>query len=71
MNKKYQDKHLPLYLSDGWKTRSGTVYESASFTSGWDVCKEEVLKILQQEWTGLDMSVNSCDQYYIDKIKEL
>lgn len=38
---------------------------------GWDACKEEVLKILERNWTGLDLSINSCDQYYIDEIKKL
>jgi len=41
------------------------------YEDGWNECKEEVLKILQQEWTGLDMSPNSCDSWYIDKVKEL
>jgi hypothetical protein len=37
----------------------------------WEACKQEVLKILKQDWTGLDLSINSCDDYYIDKIKML
>ena len=38
---------------------------------GYNDCKEEVLKILQQDYTGLDMSPNSCDSWYIDKVKKL
>jgi hypothetical protein len=37
---------------------------------GWEACKEEILKLLQQHWTGLDLSINSCDDYYIEKIKK-
>jgi hypothetical protein len=42
-----------------------------AYTRGWEDCKEEVLKILQQDWTGADLSINSCDQHYIDEIKKL
>ena len=41
------------------------------YEEGWKACKQEVLKILQQDYTGLDMSPNSCDSWYIDRIKEL
>ena len=42
-----------------------------AFGDGWNRCKEEVLKILKENWTGLDMSPNSCDLYYIEKIEKL
>lgn len=45
--------------------------KQSTYNDGWNDCKREVLKILQQEWTGLDMSPNSCDSWYIDKVKEL
>lgn len=31
----------------------------------------EVLKILKKEWTGLDLSINNCDEYYIREIEKL
>lgn len=40
------------------------------YDKGWEECKREVLKILEQDWTGLDMSVNACDKHYIDRIKK-
>ena len=44
-------------------------YELA-YAAGRNHCKEEVLKILEQNWQGADLSINSCDQHYVDKIKE-
>lgn len=41
------------------------------FSAGWSACQEEVLKTLKQDWTGADLSINSCDQHYIEKVKEL
>lgn len=35
------------------------------------ILKQKVLEILRQNWVGLDMSINSCDEYYIKKIEEL
>lgn len=37
----------------------------------WEGCKEEILKILKKDWIGADLSINSCDKYYIDKIEKL
>ena len=37
----------------------------------WEACKEEVLKILKEDYAGLDLSINSCDEYYIEKIEKL
>lgn len=42
-----------------------------AFKAGWEACQEEVLKILEKRWTGLDMSINSCDEHYIEKVKRL
>jgi GH24 family phage-related lysozyme (muramidase) len=39
------------------------------YNQGFKECKKKVLKILEQDWTGCDLSINSCDKYYIDKIK--
>ena len=39
--------------------------------TGFDDCKNKVLDILGQDWVGADLSVNSCDKYYIEKIKNL
>lgn len=41
------------------------------FSSGWAACKEEVLKILQQDLQNCDLSTDSCDNRYIEKVKEL
>lgn len=52
-------------------SRREKVYEQSLYHQGWKDCKREVLKILKQDWTGLDRSINSCDSWYIKKIEEL
>jgi len=42
-----------------------------AYDKGWQHCKKAVLRILKQDWTGCDLSINSCDQHYIDKIEKL
>ena len=37
---------------------------------GWNDCKKMVLKILKENWQGLDLSINSCDERYIKRIEE-
>lgn len=37
----------------------------------WNACKDEVLKILKKDWTGADLSINSCDEHYIKEIEKL
>lgn len=39
--------------------------------TGFEECKRKVLEILKKDWTGADLSINSCDEYYIEKIKDL
>lgn len=45
--------------------------EEAVAGVAWRACKEEVLKILKKDWTGLDLSINSCDNHYIEKVEKL
>jgi hypothetical protein len=66
MSKQYQENFKEWVKKD-----YDTHHAHSAWGSGWEACKKEVLKILQQSWTGLDMSPNSCDQYYIDKVKGL
>lgn len=47
------------------------VDDEAFFIGGWNSCKEKVLQILKHNWQGADLSINSCDEYYIKKIEEL
>ena len=54
-----------------FKKLAGVYTDKQAYKQGWDACKKEILKILKQDWTGADLSVNSCDQHYIDKIEEL
>jgi len=37
---------------------------------GKEYCKQEILKILKEDWTGCDLSINSCDEYYIERIEK-
>jgi len=48
-----------------------TISEREKMEESWNACKEECLKILKENWTGLDMSPNFCDKYYIEKIERL
>lgn len=41
------------------------------YEKGFEECKRRVIEILKRDWVGADMSINSCDQYYIDKVKDL
>jgi len=41
------------------------------YDKGFEECKRRVMEILKKDWIGADMSINSCDRYYIDKVKEL
>ena len=45
--------------------------ERAIAEVAWRACREEALKILKKEWTGLDLSVNRCDEWYIKQIEDL
>ena len=45
--------------------------QESLYEEGWNDCKKEILKILKKDWTGLDLSINSCDSYYIEKIEKL
>ena len=42
-----------------------------AYEKGWQDCKKAVVRLLEQNWTGADLSINSCDEHYIDKIKSL
>lgn len=44
-------------------------FDTAYFR-GWNDCKAAILEILKQNWTDCDLSINNCDQYYIDKIEK-
>lgn len=41
------------------------------YEKGFEECKRRVLEILKRDWVGADMSINSCDRHYIDKVKDL
>lgn len=45
--------------------------KQTAYERGFNDCKQKILKILQEDWYGADLSINSCDQHYINKIKEL
>jgi hypothetical protein len=42
----------------------------SAYESGWIDCKKAILEILRHNWQGADLSPNSCDQYYIDRIEK-
>jgi len=63
-------KNSPFYWRHGIpEDREHISFEI--FLVGWTECQQEALKILTSSWTGLDMSINSCDSHYIEKVKEL
>ncbi len=41
------------------------------FSSAWQACKEAVVKILEQDIQNADLSWESCDKRYIERVKEL
>lgn len=41
------------------------------FDMGFLECKKRVLKILEKDLQNLDLSTDSCDKRYIEKIKSL
>jgi hypothetical protein len=47
------------------------VDHEAYFAGGWDACKEEVLKILKQDIGNADLSWETCDERYIERVKKL
>ena len=57
-------------LGDLFLKRQEQLQESL-YGEGWNDCKRKVLEILKKDWSGLDLSVNSCDKYYIEKIEKL
>lgn len=38
---------------------------------GWESCKREIILILNKDLHNCDLSTDSCDQRYIEKIKDL
>jgi len=56
-----EQKKQPIYVDK----------DNEQYNKGFEACKRLVLKILEKDWTGLDMSINSCDEWYINQIKEL
>jgi hypothetical protein len=51
--------------------RKETKHQQSIYDEGWNDCKKEVLKILKKDWTGFDLSINSCDNHYIEKVEKL
>lgn len=45
--------------------------KGTDYDKGFNECKRKVLQILQQDLQNLDLSTDSCDSRYIEKIKEL
>lgn len=64
LRKRYSLDHLVSSKHSEYDRK--TAYER-----GFEDCRKKVLTLLQQDWTGADMSINTCDKYYIDKVKEL
>ena len=42
-----------------------------SFMAGWEACKQEIIKILQQPIQNSDLSWEIVDERFIEKIKNL
>jgi hypothetical protein len=41
------------------------------FSAAWVACKAEVLEILKQDIQNCDLSWESCDKRYIERVKDL
>lgn len=57
-----------------WYTKFYPNYDSESYFSGeagWNACKKECLKILNQPLQNLDLSEDYCDSRHIEKIEKL
>lgn len=71
LRKRFSLDHL---ISAREETPLNVLVESqlnSAYEKGWQDCKKAVVKLLQQDWTGADLSINSCDEHYIDRIKSL
>lgn len=67
MSEKFQE-YIKNNYSKGFEPFGSS---KSDMKKGWDACKDEVLEILKKDWIGADLSINSCDEYYIEKIKDL